>query len=305
MCGPCGAAAGFVPMGADGMGTLRRTALVLGASGELGGEIARRLIGLSATVFVHGPNEGELGQLRDELAALDERCQVIATPADFASLDAVRQLIRTCAHTTGEVDFVVNAVDLLPPRTRSVTEDGNELTWQVNYLGPALVVLGLLPLVRNSSVGRIVHVVRDQHRFGVPKTTELGGGRRYYPAWSYTESKLAIMMLCQTMAAKLRGTGCRSLTIQPAGMEMGAAPAPLSRGLMVDAVLYACTSPSVPNGAYLRGRRVHPLPRAASSAAAQQRLWRATCRALSLDSRTGWPARAEEFSDQPLMTGEI
>jgi NAD(P)-dependent dehydrogenase (short-subunit alcohol dehydrogenase family) len=203
------------------------------------------------------------------------------------------------------VDFVVNAVDLLPPRVRTLTEDGNELTWQVNYLGPALVALGLMPLVRNSSVGRIVHVVRDQHRFGVPKTTELGGGRRYYPAWSYTESKLAVMMLSQTMAAKLRGTGCRSLTIQPAGMEMGAAPGPLSRGLMVDAVLYACTSGAVLNGAYLRGRRAHQLPRAAASAAAQQRLWRATCRTLSLDLRTGWPLRPQDFADQALMTREV
>lgn len=287
------------------MGTLRRTALVLGASGELGGEIARRLIGLSSTVFVHGPGTDQLAAFCDELAGVDEQCHVIPVPADFTSLDAVRELIRACARTTTEVDFVVNAVDLLPPRLRSLTDDGNELTWQVNYLGPAMVALGLLPLVRNSSAGRIVHVVRDQHRFGVPKTTELGGGRRYYPAWSYTESKLAVMMLSQNIASRLRGTGCRSLTIQPAGMEMGMAPAPLSRGLMVDAVLYACTSANVPNGAYLRGRRVHPLPRAASGAAAQQRLWRATCRTLSLDIRTGWPLRPQDFSDQPLMTGEV
>jgi NAD(P)-dependent dehydrogenase (short-subunit alcohol dehydrogenase family) len=287
------------------MGTLRRTALVLGGSGELGAEIARRLIGLSSTLFVHGMVKDELTELCAELAEVDERCQVVPVPADFADLAATRELIRQCTRTTGEVDFVVNSVDLLPPRVRTVTEDGNELTWQVNYLGPALVALGLMPLVRNSSVGRVVHVVRDQHRFGVPKTTELGGGRRYYPAWSYTESKLAVMMLSQTMAAKLRGTGCRSLTIQPAGMEMGAAPGPLSRGLMVDAVLYACTSAAVPNGAYLRGRRAHQLPRAAASAAAQQRLWRATCRTLSLDLRTGWPLRPQDFADQPLMTREV
>ncbi|HEX4700515.1 MAG TPA: SDR family NAD(P)-dependent oxidoreductase [Pseudonocardiaceae bacterium] len=286
------------------MGTLRRTALVLGATGELGGEIARRLIGLSATLFVHGADADELAGLGEELAGMDERCQVVPVVADFASLTTTREMIRQCAKTTGEMDYVVNAVDLLPPRTRSLTEDGNELTWQVNYLGPAAVVLGLMPLVRNSSIGRIVHVVRDQHRFGVPKMTELDGGRRYYPAWSYTESKLAVMTLGQTMAIKLRGTGCRSLTIQPAGMEMGNAPAPLSRGLMVDAVLYACTSAAVPNGAYLRGRRVHPLPRAAAGAAAQQRLWRATCRALSLDVRTGWPLRPEDCVEQSLMTRE-
>jgi NAD(P)-dependent dehydrogenase (short-subunit alcohol dehydrogenase family) len=287
------------------MGTQRRTALVLGATGELGTEIARRLVGLSSTVLLHGHDQDEVTRLRADLTGLDDRCRLVPVAADFTSLQSARELVRQAARIGGELDFVINAVDLLPPRTRLVTEDSHELTWQVNYLGPAVIALGLMPLLRNSSAGRIVHVVRDQHRVGVPKATELVGGRRYYPAWSYTESKLALMMLSQTMAAKLRGTNCRSLTIQPAGVEMGTAPAPLSRGLMVDAVLFACTSPTVPNGAYLRGRRVHPLPRAAAGAAAQQRMWRATCRCLSLDTRTGWPLRAPELTaDAPLVTRE-
>jgi NAD(P)-dependent dehydrogenase (short-subunit alcohol dehydrogenase family) len=282
------------------MGTVRRTALVLGATGELGADIARRMVGLSSTLVVHGEDDDTLARLRTDLEGMDERCRIVTLSADFASLAATRELIRLCGRASGEMDYVVNAVDLLPPKTRLITGDGNELTWQINYLGPAMVVLGLMPLLRNSSAGRIVHVVRDQHRVGVPKATELGGGRRYYPAWSYTEAKLALMMLSQTMAAKLRGTSCRSLTIQPAGVEVGAAPAPLSRGLMVDAVLYACTSPAVPNGAYLRGRRVHPLPRAAAGAAAQQRMWRATCRTLALDQRTG--LRSADLAEQPLGT---
>lgn len=286
------------------MGTLHRTALVLGATGELGADIAKRMVGLSSTLIVHGPDEDALARLHAELVAIDDRCRIVSAVADFASLGATRDLVRQCGRASGEIDFVVNAVDLLPPKNRLLTADGNELTWQINYLGPALVALSLMPLLGNSSAGRVVHVVRDQHRLGVPKATELGGGRRYYPAWSYTEAKLALMMLSQTMAGKLRGTPCRCLTIQPAGMEAGGAPAPLSRGLMVDAVLYACTSTSVPNGAYLRGRRVHPLPRAAAGAAAQQRMWRATCRTLALDLRTGWPLRSD-FADQAAVTGDV
>lgn len=281
------------------MGTLRRTALVLGATGALGADIARRMVGLTSTLVLHGPDGPALAALRAELAPQAGECHVVTEAADFTSLDATRELARRCGRASGELDYVVNAVDLLPPQTRSITPDGNELTWQINYLGPAMVVSSLLPLLRTSSSGRIVHVVRDRQRIGVPKATELGNGRRYYPAWSYTEAKLALMMLSQTMATKLRGTACRSLTIQPAGTEVTAAPAPLSRGLMVDAVLYACTSATVPNGAYLRGRRVHPLPRAAAGAAAQQRMWGATCRTLALDLGTGRPLHSPE-----LTTGE-
>jgi NAD(P)-dependent dehydrogenase (short-subunit alcohol dehydrogenase family) len=271
------------------MGSLRRTALVLGATGELGGDIARRLLGLCSTVFVHGASQQDATRLRAELSEVDDRCRVVPVVADFTSLRATRDVVRQCTRSGGEVDVVVNAVDLLPPESRVVTEDGNELTWQVNYLGPALVALGLMPLLRNSSGGRIVHVIRDQHRVGLPRPADPTVGRRYHPAWSYTESKLALMMLSQTMAARLRGTRCRSLTLQPAGVDVGEIQAPLSRGLMVDAVLYACTSAAVPNGAYLRGRRIHPLPRAAAGSAVQQRMWRTTCRALALDVRTGWP----------------
>jgi NAD(P)-dependent dehydrogenase (short-subunit alcohol dehydrogenase family) len=278
------------------MATLHRTALVLGATGQLGADIARRMVGLTSTLVLHGPDEHALAELRAELTARAGDCEVRTEAADFASLDATRELARRCGRASGELDYVVNAVDLLPPRTRLLTPDGNELTWQINYLGPAMVVSSLLPLLRNSSSGRIVHVVRDRQRVGAPKATELGNGRRYYPAWSYTEAKLALMMLSQMMATKLRGTPCRSLTIQPAGTEVTAAPAPLSRGLMVDAVLYACTSAAVPNGAYLRGRRVHPLPRAAAGVAAQQRMWRATCRTLALDLGTGRPLHSPELA---------
>jgi NAD(P)-dependent dehydrogenase (short-subunit alcohol dehydrogenase family) len=269
------------------MGTLRRTALVLGATGELGTDIARRLVGLTSTLVLHGLDADPLRRLGGELAALDDRCEIVTAPADFGSLDAARRLAGRC-HVSGRMDYVVNAVDMLPPAARSITEDGNELTWQINYLAPAAVVLNLMPLLRNSSVGRIVHVVGDRQRITMPKAAELGG-RRYYPAWSYTEAKLALMMFSQTLATKLRGSGCRSLAIQPPGADLGASQAPLSRALLVDAVLYACTSAAVPNGAYLRGRRTHPLPRAASGAAAQERMWRATCRTLALDSRTGRP----------------
>lgn len=279
---------------------MRHTALVLGATGDLGGRIARRLQGLCSTLLVHGADEAGTTILAAELNALDQECTVVPVAADFTSLAAVRDLVRRCARVPGGLDCVVSAVDLPPPSSRELTEDGNEVTWQVNYLAPALVTLGLLPLLRNSSTGRLVQVVRESQRIGPPRATELADGRRYYPAWSYTEAKLALMMFGQTVAGRLRGSSARSLTIQPSGTEIGDLPAPLARGLMVDAVLYACTSAAVPNGAYLRGRRSYPLPRAAAGSAAQQRMWRTTCRTLALDVRTGSPLHPEHRAAVPV-----
>jgi NAD(P)-dependent dehydrogenase (short-subunit alcohol dehydrogenase family) len=274
------------------MGAARRTTLVLGATGRLGGEIARRMVGLSSTLLLHGADPAETALLGGELAGQDEKCRVISLPADFTQLQAARDLTKRTVGATGEIDVVVNAVDLRPPPTRTVTEDGNEITWQVNYLGPALVMLGVLPLLRTSRVGRIVQLVGDTYPLGVPKANMAPAERRYYPSWSYTECKLALMMFSQSVAGRLGGSLARSLTMQPAGVEATGGQLPLSRALMVDAVLYACTSQNIPNGAYLRGRRIQGLPRAAAGVATQQRMWRTTCRILGVDVRTGEPLGA-------------
>jgi NAD(P)-dependent dehydrogenase (short-subunit alcohol dehydrogenase family) len=271
------------------MGAARRTTLVLGATGRLGSEIARRMAGLSSTLLVHGADPAETALLGSELAGQDDNCRVISLPADFSQLAAARDLTKRALGATGAIDVVVNAVDLRPPPARTVTEDGNEITWQVNYLGPALVMLGVLPLLRASRVGRVVQLVGDAHPLGVPKANMAPNERRYYPSWSYTECKLALMMFSQTVAARLGGSLARSLAMQPAGVEATGGQPPLSRALMVDAVLYACTSQNIPNGAYLRGRRIQALPRAAAGIATQQRMWRTTCRILGIDVRTGEP----------------
>ena len=75
------------------MGTLHRTALVLGATGQLGADIARRMVGLTSTLVLHGPDEHALADLRAELAARPDDCEVVTETADFASLDALHQLI--------------------------------------------------------------------------------------------------------------------------------------------------------------------------------------------------------------------
>ncbi|HEV3355383.1 MAG TPA: SDR family NAD(P)-dependent oxidoreductase [Pseudonocardiaceae bacterium] len=271
------------------MSAARRTTLVLGATGRVGGEIARRMVGLSSTLLLHGADPAETALLGGELAGVDDNCRVISLPADFTQLRAARELTKRALGATGEIDVVVNAVDLRPPPTRVVTEDGNELTWQVNYLGPALIMLGVLPLLHASRVGRMIQLVGDAHPLGVPKANMAPTERRYYPSWSYTECKLALMMFSQSVAGRLGGSLARSLAMQPAGVEVSGTQLPLSRALMVDAVLYACTSQGIPNGAYLRGRRIQALPRAAAGVATQQRMWRTTCRILGIDVRTGEP----------------
>src|SRR5918999_1458045 len=71
--------------------------------------------------------------------------------ADFASLADVQRMAREAP----QVDVLVNNAGLIVPERR-LTEDGNELTFQVNHLAHFLLTLHLLPprIVSVASIGQ-------------------------------------------------------------------------------------------------------------------------------------------------------
>jgi len=80
-----------------------RTALVTGASGGIGGAIARALHGAGATVALSGTRREAL----DAVAAdLKERVHVL--PCDLADKDAVEKLVPDAETAMGQLDILVN-----------------------------------------------------------------------------------------------------------------------------------------------------------------------------------------------------
>ncbi len=80
-----------------------KTALVTGASGGIGGEIARALHAAGAAVGLSGTREGPLGELAGALGA---RAHVL--PADLSAPDAPAALVAQAADAMGGLDILVN-----------------------------------------------------------------------------------------------------------------------------------------------------------------------------------------------------
>jgi 3-oxoacyl-[acyl-carrier protein] reductase len=79
-----------------------KTALVTGATGGLGGAIARGLHGQGAVVAISGTRREALDQLAGELK---ERVHVL--PADLADKDAVEALVPKAEEAMGQLDILV------------------------------------------------------------------------------------------------------------------------------------------------------------------------------------------------------
>jgi len=84
-----------------------KTALVTGATGGIGGAIAKALHGQGATVGISGRNEGKLSELA---SSLGDRVFVFA--ADLSSSEAVDALIKSAEEKMGQIDILVNNAGL-------------------------------------------------------------------------------------------------------------------------------------------------------------------------------------------------
>lgn len=84
-----------------------KTALVTGATGGIGGAIAKALHAQGATVGISGRNEGKLNELAAEL-----KDRVFVLPADLSSKEAVEALVKSAEEKMEKIDILVNNAGL-------------------------------------------------------------------------------------------------------------------------------------------------------------------------------------------------
>lgn len=84
-----------------------KKALVTGATGGIGGAIAKALHAQGATVGISGRNEAKLNELKAELG---ERVHVL--PADLSTKEGVEGLVKAAEEAMGQIDILVNNAGL-------------------------------------------------------------------------------------------------------------------------------------------------------------------------------------------------
>jgi NAD(P)-dependent dehydrogenase (short-subunit alcohol dehydrogenase family) len=236
-----------------------KTIVITGATDGLGKGIAAELAPNGGRLILHGRDDQKGQALLEDLAP-KATGELIWRRADFASLDEVRDLLDELIDEE-RIDVLVNNAGIGTAGPREESEDGNELTFQVNYLAPFLLTRQLLPLIERSAPARIVNVSSAGQApidfEDVMLEDTYNGGR------AYTQSKLALVMFTFDLAEELEGTGVTANclhpgTYMPTNMvrQAGIDPVtPLQDG--VAATVRLITSPEVDgiNGHYFDGTR--------------------------------------------------
>ena len=141
-----------------------KCALVTGASGGIGGDIARALHAAGATVILSGTREAPLRALADELGARSH--VVTANLSDPASVEA---LPKAAADAAGGLDILVN--------NAGITRDGllmrmSDEDWQsvidVNLTSSFRLMRGVLRGMMKARWGRIINITSIVGQTGNP-----------------------------------------------------------------------------------------------------------------------------------------
>jgi short-subunit dehydrogenase len=166
-----------------------RTALVTGASGGIGREIARHLARAGMNVVVSGRREDVLAAAVQELQALGARAA--AVPADLADLSQVDPLIERSEAALGPLDVLVNnaGVESISAFTRYERTDLTSMI-DVNLTAPLLLAHRVVPGMLERGRGHVVFVSSVAGKVGTAYNQP------------YSATKAALVGLTQSLRAE-------------------------------------------------------------------------------------------------------
>lgn len=131
-----------------------KTALVTGATGGIGGAIAKALHAQGAHVGISGRNKDKLDALAGELG---ERVSVL--PADLSSDEAITELVKNAEDAMGQIDILVNNAGLTRDNLSMRMKDEE---WQevidVNLSAPFKLAKAVQRGMMKRRHGRIVNI---------------------------------------------------------------------------------------------------------------------------------------------------
>jgi NAD(P)-dependent dehydrogenase (short-subunit alcohol dehydrogenase family) len=180
-----------------------RTVVITGASDGIGAAAARQVAGLGARVVV-------VGRSAQKTAAVAESIGATALTGDFARLEDVRRVAGQILALCPRIDVLANNAGAMFPG-RVVTADGNEMTFQVNYLAGFLLTGLLLPRLAATPGSRVLATSSMINVAGRIDLGDLNRARRPYRQFAaYADSKLAGILFVRELARRVAGSAAGS-----------------------------------------------------------------------------------------------
>lgn len=161
--------------------------LITGGTSGLGHELVKIFLKKGYYVVTTGRREVILPEYGERFSLYK---------VDFADLKATAEVFRQIAEAH-QFDIVINNAGVLSPPERTLTNDGMEYTFQVNFLAHLLANEILLRKHGDTGTLRIVTITSPVYKLA---RIETGNGNSYRPLKAYSDSKLYLTLMSRHIA---------------------------------------------------------------------------------------------------------
>jgi NAD(P)-dependent dehydrogenase (short-subunit alcohol dehydrogenase family) len=190
-----------------------KLAVVTGANSGIGWHTALELTRAGSEVILAARSEAKgrdaVERIRRELPLAKIHFETL----DLASLRSVRAFAAR-VNREAKLDLLVNNAGVMSVPKRQVTEDGFELQFGTNFLGPFALTGLLMPALERSESPRVTTVSSGAANMGLRKINfdDLQWERTYAPWKAYCQSKLADLMFALELGRRCAAAGITLLS---------------------------------------------------------------------------------------------
>jgi len=186
-----------------------KTVVFTGGTDGMGRVAVELFCAMGAKVVLLGRNEAKGQTVVDELGPLAEFFH-----CDLSSLASVRSAAAKVLSDHSSIHVLVNNAGVNAGE-RQVTEEGFELHWVVNYLGPFLLTSLLEERLKASAPARVVNVSSAMEVFGHVRFDDLQLEHGFTTGKAYSQAKLALNMFTLDLSRRLEGSGVTANALNP------------------------------------------------------------------------------------------
>jgi NAD(P)-dependent dehydrogenase (short-subunit alcohol dehydrogenase family) len=201
------------------MSEQQRVAVVTGASSGVGLAAAKALAAQGFRVIAVGRDAGRSAAAEAEIRTASSTGAVTVLRADLALMRDAAELAGQIAALTDRVDVLINNAGGMV-KDKVITAEGLESCFAGNHLGPFLLTLRLLPLLRHAAAdageARIINTSSDGSEM-IPglNMADVQNLDNYTVGAAYCSGKLANVMFARALAQRFGSEGISAFSVHP------------------------------------------------------------------------------------------
>jgi NAD(P)-dependent dehydrogenase (short-subunit alcohol dehydrogenase family) len=187
--------------------------MVTGANTGLGLAVSKRFakMGGNTVLLCRNKEKGENAVL--EIKKETPKASVELMICDLSSMSSIRSFIRDFKGEYSKLDILYNNAAVMK-RKRTVTEDGFEMMFQVNYLAPFIFMNSFLELLKNGSSPYIINNGRPSDKLRLDMD-DLQFIKNYSMYQSFFKTKLCLLFASLELSRRQTDNGVTVTMIDP------------------------------------------------------------------------------------------